>query len=169
MEDEEEPVAAGRQPRRLGDDDPPDLVEVELAAQLVRQLIDEVQLAVAVERLAGEAPLVRLAGDGVGQDRRDRAPGSIALDPAHGPALDRDRELLEPDPGRLALEDHGPGVVPDPDPGVRARQKRREHRRDVTVADDQAGEIELHQAAPPSPSAARAMSSSSSGSNGFVR
>ena len=62
--DEHGPVAeqqeadpAGRQPAGLGHRHPGDLVDLERRTDLVGQLVDEVQLPIAVERLARERPL----------------------------------------------------------------------------------------------------------------
>ena len=56
----------------LGHGDPGDRVGLERRPDLVGQVVDQVELAVPVERLAGERALVRLAGAGVRQHGRDR-------------------------------------------------------------------------------------------------
>ena len=78
----DEPATAGRQTARLADRDPGDGIGLERRPDLVGQVVDEVELAVAVERLAGQRTLVRLAGAGVGQHGRDGARRARALDPA---------------------------------------------------------------------------------------
>ena len=77
------------------DGDPGDGIDLERRADLLGQVVDEVELAISVERLPRERALVRLAGAGIGQDGGDRPGRSRALDPADRDALDHDREAVD--------------------------------------------------------------------------
>ena len=89
LEEEHEPGPARRQPACLGDGHGRDRIGLEDGPDLVGQVVDQVQLAVSVERLAGERSLVRLA-----RRRRRRAPRRsirrvAALRPSRRSALRR--------------------------------------------------------------------------------
>ena len=103
------PSPAARQPAGFVDRDGGHGIDLERRADLVGQVVDEVQLAIAVEGLAGERSLVGLTGGGVRQHRGDGAGRPRALDPADGRALDGDGMALDRRVGwrapDLAVED----------------------------------------------------------------
>jgi hypothetical protein len=153
-----------RQPRQLVGRGADDGLEVARAADRLRQVVDQRQLAVPLEGLVGERPLVPLARGRVREHRRDPAGGPTALDRAQHLAVDGDLVAGLARPGAIALEDDLAVRVADRDRGVGAGQQRRDHRRDMAVADDEAPQL-----AHSEPRTSCAIASSSSGSNGFVR
>jgi len=97
-------------------------------------------------------------------DNRVSWRGPSALDGAQGLAVDDDRVRAVARAGARALEDDRALGVADRHGGVRPREERGDHRGHVAVADDEAAQL-----AHASPRTSRAIASSSSGSNGFVK
>src|SRR3990172_8430176 len=91
---EEEAGPAGRQAAGLPDGHRGDRGDLERRPDLVGEVVDEVQLAVALEGLLGEGPLVVHARGRGAEDRRDRRRDAPALDPADGLAIEEDRKAL---------------------------------------------------------------------------
>src|SRR4029079_3459433 len=105
VREEEEPGALAAQPADLGECRLADRREAAETAQRLGEVVNEVQLAIAVELLAGEAPLVVFAGGGVADHGGDGSGDAIALDPPDRLAVDEDREALVADPPGVPLED----------------------------------------------------------------
>ena len=171
----DEPATAGRQTSRLADRDPGDRVGLERRPDLVGQVVDEVELAVAVERLAGERTLVRLAGSRRRSARPRWRPPGAGPRPSRPvcPSMTIGWRSTAASGGRgrgLPVEDDLAVDVGDADARVGGRQHDRQHRRDMAMADDEPTKLgRLHQPVPtPSPSTSRARRRSSSGSNGLV-
>ena len=171
----DEPLPAGRQPARLGHRDPGDRVGLERRPDLVRQVVDQVELAVPVERLAGERALVGLAGAGVREHGRDAAARSRAGDPADRVAVDQDRVPLfrgvRGGVAGLPVEDDLAVEIGDRDPRVGATPggpTASARRGGGGRPGDEGRRPSISRPRRRSPSTSRARRSSSSGSNGLV-
>ena len=124
--------------------------DLERRPDLVGEVVDEVQLAVALQGLLGERPLVMFARGRVAEDRRDRRRDALALDPADRLALEEDRVALAVGrdragrAGALAVEDDGALGIGDDDPCIGPGEEGGQHRRHVAMAGDEPAKIDVH-------------------------